>query len=303
MCEQKHHLTPFSTVKIVDDEIDKLWYGNFGFKDENGTVVIEPKYFSCGEFSFGLCPVAIDLSNSTPEQGAAADLRWGYINEKDEVIIPFKYREAREFNKYGAAVVQDEYDEGHYIIDVQGNTLFREEGVDVFHLQETYHRFFEYTKANGIIDEDDNWGAYDTKKKEVFLEPPKGDIIEWSEDEIEVFEIGANGPADFHQHYINSEKEELYPGLVNKGFNIVEKPNKDGFAIVGIFDWEELSAAFVNSSYFPVGNKKYHRKERYGVTDLQGKLVIPAEYNKIIDEKDGSFTCMKGKERTRIVCG
>ena len=306
MCEQTekgHKLVSFSAVEIVEDPIDPFWYGNFGFKDENGTVVIEPKYFSCGEFSFGLCPVAIDLSNSTPEQGAAADLRWGYINEKDEVIIPFKYREAREFNKYGAAVVQDEYGEDHYIIDMQGNTVFREKDVDVFHLQDPEDRFFEFTKGGDRIT-DDNWGAYDTKEKRVFLEPITGGIIEWSEDEIEVWEIGDKGTfADFWEHYINSKGEELYPDLVNKGFNIVERPNKDGLVIVGIHHWEELKTDFVDSSYIPIGNKRYNRTETYGVANLKGELVIPAEYDKIYDGKDGSFSCYKGTSKTRIIVG
>ena len=285
--KQHKVLKPFSTKKITVDEIDKVWFGKFGFKDENKNIVIEAQYASCGDFSCGLCPVAYQSWYRTPEGERYYEMHWGYIDENGKEKISFKYRDARDFNQYGVAAVCDEYGEGHYLIDTRGRKLFGGKDIDVFRLYEHDKRFLEFTKGEET-EWDDNIGAYDTKKKKVFLEPTTGGIIEWSEDVIEIYERGGVCGADFWQHYVNSEGEELYPGLLNKGFNIVGQPNKDGLSIVGIF-------AFVESpnGNCSAGDKNYFRKESYGVADLEGNLIVPAEYDKIWEKKTGIFLCSK----------
>ena len=92
----------------------------------------------------------------------------------------------------------------------------------------------------------------------------------------------------------------MYPGLVGKGFNIVEMPNELGYAIIGFYQWEEIGETPV-SLYYEIDDKKYSCKTYYGVANLQGELVIPAEYDKITDNKDGSFVCVKDGQEKRIV--
>ncbi|MDD4991898.1 MAG: WG repeat-containing protein [Paludibacter sp.] len=50
----------------------------FGFKDENGSVIIQPIYNNCLNFSEGLA--ACNLNG-----------KWGFINEFGNIIIPFQY--------------------------------------------------------------------------------------------------------------------------------------------------------------------------------------------------------------------
>ena len=290
-------LKPFSTKKITVDEIDKVWFGKFGFKDENKNVVIEAQYASCGDFSCGLCPVAYQSWYCTPEGRRCYEMHWGYIDENGKEKIPFKFRDARDFNRYGVAAVCDEYGEGYYLIDTRGRKIFGGKDIDVTHLYEHDERFLEFTKG-----EDPSWddvygniGAFDTKKKTVFLQPTTGGIIEWSENVIEVFECGSVCGADFWEHYINSEGEELYPGLLNKGFNIVEQPDKDGHVIVGIFEFIETPNGNCSD-----GKRRYLRKERYGVADLEGKLIVPAEYDRILEKKAGIFLCTKDGQEIEI---
>ncbi len=295
-----HELVPFSTVETVSDP--DYEYGNFGFKDENGNIVIEPKYVSCIGFSYGLCPVAIHANDYENGSNPYDDLRWGYIGETGTTVIPFRYRQASIFNKYGIAVVQDEYGENSYLINRKGKAVFRENNLDFCPCYDADDRFLEFS-AGKYYDADFNIGAYDTKLRRILLEPVTDGIIEWSEDEVEVYEKGkANFEADFRQHYINSRGEELYPGLAGKGFNIVERPNASGYVIICFFQWEEISEP-CGSSYFLnlKDNKKYHRIEHYGVANLQGELVIPAEYDKIMDNKDGSFLCVKEDQETKII--
>lgn len=298
--DKEHELIPFSTVETESGP--DFEYGNFGFKDENGNTVIEPQYVSCIGFSYGLCPVAVHAGDYETDTSPYHDLRWGYINETGTTVIPFRYRQASIFNKYGIAVVQDEYGGNAYLIDRKGTAVFREDNLDFCPWYDPDDRFLEFSEGS-FDNADINIGAYDTKLRRIFLEPVTGGIIEWSEDEIEVSERGElNFGSDFREHYINSRGEELYPGLVGENSSIVEKTNISGYAIICFFQWEEISEP-CESSYFLnlKDNKKYHRIEHYGVANLQGKLVIPAEYDKITDKKDGSFLCVKDGQEKRIV--
>ena len=292
MKKNEKKLKPFSTKKITVDENDKVWFGKFGFRDENKNIVIEAQYASCGEFSCGLCPVAYQSWYHTPEGERYYEMHWGYIDENGKEQIPFKFRDARDFNKYGVAAVCDEYDSNYYLIDTHGRKLYGGKDIEFYRLYNIDSRFMEFAQGpDGWHRVENNKGAYDTKKKKVFLEPHTGGIIEWSEDEIEVYEYSEVGAPEFFQHYINSKGEELYPSLVNKGFNIVERPDKHGFAVVAIFEIKETQR--IGSGFLGSDGKHYERIERYGIADLDGSLVIPAEYDKIYEKKAGSFVCRK----------
>ncbi len=284
-------LRPFSTKKIIADEMDKVLFGKFGFKDENRKIVIEAQYDSCGEFSCGLCPVAYQSWYHTSSGKRDYEMHWGYIDENGKERIPFKFRDARDFNKYGVAAVCDEYGTGYYLIDTRGRKLLYGKDIDAECLYNHKDRYFEFRKGD-LEEWRDNVGVYDTKKKKVFLEPHTGGISEHSEDVICVYEPGPVCDADFSQHYINSEGEELYPGLVNKGFNIVELPDPEGYAIVAIFEFFETPDEISGSSPAEDG-KSYFRVMHYGVSDLDGNLVLPAEYESIFERKDGKFVCRK----------
>ena len=298
MKKNEKKLKPFSTKKIMYDDLDNIRYGKFGFKDENKNIVIEAQYTCCGDFSCGLCPVAYQSWYRTQDGKRYEELHWGYIDENGKEKIPFRFRDARDFNKYGVAVVCDEYGSGHYLIDTRGRKLYGGKDIDFDDIYEYDDRFFEFEKGKAPwYNREDNIGAYDTRKKKLFLEPHTGGIIEWSEDVIEVEEPGEHGATDFFEHYINSKGEELYPGLVNKGFNIVNRPDQYGFAAVAIFEFIEMQKP---RSGYPAGIKQYERIEHYGVANLEGDLVLPAEYDWIhgVNKEPGKFMCRKdGQEQ------
>lgn len=52
--------------------------GKAGFKDQNGKVIIKPKYSGAEDFSEKLASVSLN------------DI-WGFIDETGKVVIPFKY--------------------------------------------------------------------------------------------------------------------------------------------------------------------------------------------------------------------
>ena len=89
----------------------------------------------------------------------------------------------------------------------------------------------------------------------------------------------------------------MYPGLVNKGFNIVGLPDQYGFAAVAIFEFIEIPESCPG---YPADMKQYKHIEHYGVANLEGELVLPAEYDWIhgVNKKPGKFICRKdGQEQ------
>ena len=64
--------------------------------NEKGETVFTPKYGSLQNYSHGLMPVATKPNRSG----------WGYLNLKNEMIIPAKYDDAQVFNQDGYAIVE-----------------------------------------------------------------------------------------------------------------------------------------------------------------------------------------------------
>lgn len=81
-----------SYVAIADDNT-RLW----GFADQNGKVMISPRFISVGEFREGLVPVVADITKVERE--------WGYAGTSGEVVIAPAFRYANSFSE-GLAVVQ-----------------------------------------------------------------------------------------------------------------------------------------------------------------------------------------------------
>lgn len=288
----------FSSTEIEED-IDDV-FGTFGFKDKDGNVVIEPQYLSCGEFHCGLCPVALGRTWYKTHDGKRYyEMHWGYIDKYGKVVIPFKYREASIFNKYGVAVVADEYTEHPYMIDTDGKEIPNTKYPYISQYYEYNDRFIKFSDVDDDHANDgDCYGLYDTKIRKVMYPPKASTFIEWDEDLILVYESGKLGGVDFHQHYINSKGEKLFPWLMNKGYATVKPPNEYGFAIISLFEFIEAPEAL--SGYYTDDGKRCIRKEKYGVAGTDGELAIPAEYDKIKDLKDGSFECVRGEEKIII---
>jgi hypothetical protein len=99
----------FESVKPVKNGIfafceNKKW----GIKDLKGKTIIDPLFDEVsdfdiysdaswkGYFSSGFCPVA-QLINE--------ELYWGYVNMKNQLVIPHKYQQVGRFNDEGLAVI------------------------------------------------------------------------------------------------------------------------------------------------------------------------------------------------------
>ena len=298
--EKYKELESFSTVEEID-EIDDM-FGNYGFKDENGNVVIKPQYASVGSFCCGLCPVCINRTWYRTETGREYyEMHWGYIDTYGKTVIPHKFLEAHNFNKYGVAVVCDNYDEGSYLIDTKGNVI---ENSRFPYIREWYgcdERFLEVSLNDDYGDSLRSFdgGMYDTKERKLLIETGIDGFIEYDEDCIMIYEEGKHRYGDFRCRFINSKGENIYPWQVGKGFSKVERPNKNGYSIVGVFEFYEkpcFNKAWREKPEYKYGN----RKELCGVIDDKGEFVIPMEYDEIREKEENVFECRKGLEKTII---
>lgn len=71
--------------------------GLFGYIDQNGDIVVEPKYVDAEQFSEGLAVV---------RKSQAMDMQYGFINEIGEEVIPCKYTVVSNFS-CGYAIVSE----------------------------------------------------------------------------------------------------------------------------------------------------------------------------------------------------
>lgn len=208
-------------------------------------------------------------------------------------MIPFAYDEAWPFNKYGVAVVETLDDV--YLIDTKGKIILGTENLSFDHYYVYDQRFLEFTYKSAQkndYDEEALVGVYDTKERRIIIEPSVDSIIEWSEEEILVYERGGEfGVSDFRQYYINSKGEKKYPWLNDKGFATIDRPNKSLVAVVAVSKYIELSGS--PSSYFPINGKKYKRVFMHGLYSPKGFFLLPMEYEKITEVADNVFACLK----------
>jgi len=82
------------------------------FIDESGKTAIPPKYLTAGEFSSGLAPVEIQLTDS---------IRWGFVDKGGNLVISAHFLKAYPFSE-GLAAVQSGDSKWGYI-DTKGTMV------------------------------------------------------------------------------------------------------------------------------------------------------------------------------------
>ena len=290
--EDEKKLYSFSTVE-EDFGLDDV-FGNFGFKDEDDNIVIKPQYASVGKFSCGLCPVCINRTWYTDEDGDEYyEMHWGYIDTNGKTVIPHKFLEAKSFNKYGLAVVCEDYEKGQYFIDTEGNAVENSRFSYIVDRYETDRRFIEFSLSAYNDFYTYNNGIYDTKERNVLITDIDS-FIEFDEEHIKIFERGDLWKGDYRSRFINSKGENIYPWQVGKGFSDVKIPNDHGYSVVAVYEYSDKDIDEKGEVIY----KK--RKKNCGVIDDKGEFVIPMEYDEIREKEENVFECRKGLERTII---
>ena len=99
----------YSEGLAVMDKNDK-----FGYIDENGTIVISPKYDLANDFHDGLAVVAVIANNS---------FNYGYVDKQGREIMPCQFFDAIDFSE-GFAVVRKEMGSTYCFYNTKGEKEF-----------------------------------------------------------------------------------------------------------------------------------------------------------------------------------
>lgn len=271
--EERGGLESFSDVE-VEYEIDGDGFGLFGFKNERGEVVIEPQYAWAEDFSLGLCAVNLNRTWYTGKNGERYyENHFGYIDRNGKTVIPFRFKDAKSFNKYGAAYVLD--DSGDYLIDTAGNEIKGTRFKYLSHYGGVDDRYVEFSDVGDSYDEElpNHIGIYDTKERRVIAGPAFEKIEVYGDDKIVVTVNGVDEDGEFttREWVLDSHGKCRYDWMRKRKFARVI-PDDAG--------------NFITGTYCQGG-------VRYGVTAPDGKTLIPEEYKYITYIGEGFYACEK----------
>lgn len=165
-------LTSFCRKVGVQD----LW----GYVDQDGKVVLEPKWQSAGRFSGGLAPVSETKTGLVPLSGGSRDFlgtgKYNYIDAKGELIIRGDFHVALPFGKDGVAAVWLPPKDGMKP-DGEAWAFVRKDG-SVFVTGDVLRRFAEF--RDGILVTRD--AMYDTGGRKIFSAPENYRLVDARDD-------------------------------------------------------------------------------------------------------------------------
>lgn len=261
-----------------------------------------------------LAPVrmAVKMSEKHFSEGLAVSKKnglYGYINEKNEWVIPAQYQEASLFHQ-GIATVKK--DNEYFFIDKTGKKIS----------PETYQEATPFIEGLAIIKKKNKYGfispemkivipcEYDNaiafkqgyamvKKDEVWQAINKmGKVV--SEHQVAVTEGMARikretlwtfMPTDTETPITEAKFEDAH--LFQEGLSAVLYHQKWGFIDkTGNF---VIPAEYEKVSDFEQGYARVQKNKLWGMVDKQGKTVVPLEYEFIDELKNGYYRVKKNK--------
>lgn len=108
----------------VSPETTLVPFGVYGYQDERGEVVLEPRFQQAEDFCEGLAAVMVQH-------------RWGFINREGKLTIPARYLSVTSFREGRAWVcdIDEDFNRHWSLIDDHGNHLtpFEFRSVESFH--------------------------------------------------------------------------------------------------------------------------------------------------------------------------
>lgn len=263
--------------------------GSFGWMDLNGKIVIPAQYGTVGFFKEGLA-------------WAERNGKYGFVNKANEVLIPFKYSSANDFDK-GRAIV--ELDDLFGIIDRSGTFIIPPKFKDIgqyaegliYAVEDSLYGFFDGFGFPRIPAQyDEAFSFYQGKAKvnykgyEAYIDDYGAYVIRPLYTEINLYAdsliVAEDGDYYKIANYAGKPLENLMPiddigvlknnrclffydgmiGYLNEKGQVVIQPN-----------YEEFTNVKAEGEF--VGNyAKVSKKEKFGIIDRDGKVVIPITY-------------------------
>ncbi len=240
--------------------------GNYGYKNEQQVIVIQPKYDYASDFSENrgivilgkkcgavdsagneVIPIKYDIANGGFHDGLCGfnmNGKWGFLNINGDEIISFKYSYVKDFSE-GIAYVSEDYDK-KFFIDKKGNNLF------------PVHQYLETKDCNeGLIiaKKDDKWGCLD-KTGKVVIPFLYSDIL------VRKGEI------------INVKRDRKWGGI-DSTYTLI------------------IPIEYDNAMSFREGLAAVKQNEKWGFIDKTAKIIIPIQYDAWVASFKNGFATME----------
>lgn len=293
---------PEERIQVVDDEscgcelyfIDGIQTtqkdDKFGFKRDDGTVIVEPKYMFVDKFHGDYCIVYNDYEHcgmidregrevvpveygevSYPNDGMIRVRRnglWGYYNLDGQQVIDCQYRSATGFSEGLAAVLIDlDSTEAFYgFIDKKDHIV----------LPAIYEYAFPFQEGYAVVKRYDRYGMIDRGGREVL--PCKYlEVTPMFQGQFFAIDAVIERAALFNNKF-KRMTDYVYENVIayREGFYLVEKEGKQGFLNrkgQEQFGWYDQVGGFFEGFSFVV------RDGKWGIIDKKGSFILPMEYD------------------------
>ncbi len=273
---------------VLVDGIETTREGDrYGFRHEDGTVIVPNIYLYVGTFKDGYCKVmysldSVGLIDSTgfevvpcryddvemPSGGRVRVYKGGFYGFTDmlgEEVIPLKYYMAESFSEGYAPV---------YLLDDKGPRCFF---VDTLG-QPAFDSYYEAAKpfASGLaaVFRNKHWGLIDHTGREVL--PVVYDQLTLPFDTL-FFAGTAEGMALFDRRM-----QPLTPFVYYSGGEMYDRRilvlRDDHYGFLDPSGKEVIPCIYDETGIFRLGRTLVRIGEHYGIIDTSGRVVLPIEY-------------------------
>ena len=287
-------------------------YGKYGYKDQSGKIVVEPKYDRAYNFSEGLAMVELNkkwgfIDEKGKEiaydnilgfkydyvlgfsEGLAAvkknviDLAlWGFIDKTGKEVTEFIYRDAKPFSD-GFALIKDAVGVFNYI-DKDFNFLIKERTEGTFDfskfivperiiMAESFSEGMAAVKLMSLKEsEEDRWG-FINKKGEIAI-PAKYDGVRGGFKEgLSAVNIG---------------------GIVSEIYLGIERIEGGKWGFINQSGTDVIPPVYEDVRFFDNGLAQVKQINKWGYIDKTGKIIVPLEYDVIYGNfRDGKVEVKK----------
>ena len=261
----------------------------FGFKREDGTVIVPNKYMFVDHFHGEYCKVYLNYDScglinrdgveiipciynevNYPTDGmimVVSNNLYGFFDTLGNQRIPFHYRAASSFNE-GLAVVGVDIDSTlvqYGFIDHDDNMVIAPQ----------YDYAFPFYEGFSVVKKYERYGMINRQNKEVF--PIKYEILT-SMFEGRIFAGDDDGLAMYDNHF-KQLTEPRYTYLVGKteGRILVMRDDKYGF--LDDNGNEIIPCQYDQAGLFDQGRAYVSLNGKWGIIDTKGKIILPIEYD------------------------
>lgn len=252
-----------------DDGFFELEAGKWGFMDEKGNILVEPKYVYAMGFwqTNGKISIVARYVNG--------ELLWGAIDRSGKEIVACIYAGTYTFSRFGIGF-QREVGGLYGLIDFDGNII----------VEPMFDYIREYNPERRLIttgEDEDTLGVYSVDFGK-WLIPVEYDYIEYGERIIT-----CQPSFEYYHRYFDYEGNEMF----FKDYDSISE--KDGMLEVykdgkyGYIDYDGIviiPPVLVYGKHFEVKNYnrgflKTEKHKLYGVSKTDGTVIIPEKYSKI----------------------